>query len=184
MGISRRPAYCPNRNDEKLQRFRGKNDWPRSRAVGSIRATILGISPDEAIFVTYSDHRGSKVRLIIFPSKALQFFVIAVPAICRASANSHVQTVKDGPGVAPFYLGVESNLKRTGENGDTVFLAPAATTASSLTAGNAKKCGLMYIVHCTGSFHAHAIPHWNTCRNLRSFLRCSARSAFAHSASA
>ena len=35
-------------------------------------------------------------------------------------------------------------IKRTGENGDTVFLAPAATPASSLTAGNAKKCGLMY----------------------------------------
>ena len=86
----------------------------------------------------------------------------------------------------PVRCGIQSRptIKRTGENGDTVFLAPAATPASSLTAGNAKKCGLMYIVHSTGSFHAHAIPHWNTCRNLRSFLRCSARSAFAHSASA
>ena len=63
-----------------------------------------GISPDEAIFVTYSDHRGSKVRLIIFPSKALQFFVIAVPAICRASANSHVQTVLEG-GISQMFLG-------------------------------------------------------------------------------
>ena len=84
------------------------------------------------------------------------------------------------------YLQSRPTIKRTGENGDTVFLAPAATPTSSLTAGNAKKCGLMYSTLYTGSFHAHAIhvPHWNTCRNLRSFLRCSARSAFAHSASA
>ena len=94
--ICRRPAYCPNRNDEKLQvqRFRGKNDWPRSRAVGrpwdQSAQPILGISPDEAIFVTYSDHRGSKVRVIIFPSlKALQFFVIAVP--CAVPAISDIQ---------------------------------------------------------------------------------------------
>ena len=43
-------------------------------------------------------------------SKALPFFGIAVPAICGASAHSHVQTLLEGRGVGAFYLGVESNL--------------------------------------------------------------------------
>ena len=41
---------------------------------------------------------------IIFSSKALQFFVIAVREICRAPANSHVQTVLEGRGVTPSLL--------------------------------------------------------------------------------